>query len=344
MKKDNLYRLTGTHEQLFGFKDYKLQGGKATDLRVIEMYNSKGLSLDVIPDRGMDIANLKFMGVNLSFLSNTGLVSSKYFEEDKNRGFMRNFFAGFLTTCGLSYMGASSVDEGESLGLHGRISNTPAQEVSAKTVINEENGFVYVEGKVKESEVFSSHLLLKRKIKLDSYENILTITDTIENQGFEDVPLMLLYHMNIGYPFLDKETEILLKSKNVTPRDEISKSNLKKHLEVERPEDGRLEEVYFHEIENNNNWGKVKVINKNLGIELEIEYPIDKLPNFTQWKSMRSGEYVMGFEPGNCNVNGRKRAREEETLKYIKAREIKTIEIIVKINNLDVEGKLGGRK
>ncbi len=336
MKKDDLYRYTGTPEQLFGHKEYRLQGGKADDLRVIEIYNSKGLSLDVLPDRGMDIANLKFMGMNLSFLSNTGLVSSKYFEEDKNRGFMRNFYAGFLTTCGLSYMGASCEEDGYNLGLHGRISNTPAEEVSAQNVIKDDEGLIFLRGKVKESEVFGSHLVLEREIKLDAFKNVFTIKDTIENLGFESVPLMLLYHMNIGYPFLDEDIEIILDSKEVIARDEVSEKNLDKYLKAEKPEDGRIEEVFFHKINEIENLGRFKILNRKLGIVLSVTYPISKLPYFTQWKSMRSGEYVMGFEPGNCNVNGRKNAREENILEFLPARSKKTIEIVVEINKLNV--------
>ena len=34
-----------------------------------------------------------------------------------------------MTTCGLTYMGAPCTDAGDTLGLHGRISNTPACDV-----------------------------------------------------------------------------------------------------------------------------------------------------------------------------------------------------------------------
>lgn len=338
MKKDNLYRYTGTHEQLFGVKDYRLQGGKADNLRVLEIYNSQGLSLDVLPDRGMDIANLKFMGINISFLSNTGLVSSKYFEEKENIGFMRNFFAGFLTTCGLSYMGNHCNDNGKDLGLHGRISNTPANEVVAETIVEDNNKSIITRGKVKESEVFGSHILLERQIEVDAYENIIKIKDIVENQGFEEIPLMLLYHMNIGYPFLDENIEIKIPTKKVIARDEISKKNIDKYLIVEKPEDKREEEVFYHEIENNNETAKIEILNKKLNIKMQIEYPVKTLPYFTQWKSMRSGEYVMGFEPGNCNVNGRKRAREEGILEYLGPRQKKIIELKIKLENLNVKG------
>ena len=105
---------------------------------------------------------------------------------------------------------------------------------------------------------------------------------------------------------------------------------------AEKPEDGRIEEVFFHKINEIENLGRFKILNRKLGIVLSVTYPISKLPYFTQWKSMRSGEYVMGFEPGNCNVNGRKNAREENILEFLPARSKKTIEIVVEINKLNV--------
>jgi hypothetical protein len=77
----------------------------------------------------MDIAWAEFKGEPVSFISKTGVSTPAYFEEN-GFGFLRNFTYGLLTTCGLTYMGAPCVDEGTQLGLHGRISNIPADDVS----------------------------------------------------------------------------------------------------------------------------------------------------------------------------------------------------------------------
>lgn len=329
MLRDDIYRRVGTIEQLYGIKDYTLNSAKESGMRVIEVYNSKGLSFDILADRGMDIANLKYNGKNISFLSNTGLVSSKYFEEISSEGFMRNFYAGFLTTCGLSYMGEPCIDEGRELGLHGRISNTPSRITQIEVI--EDNNIILVKGIVKESEVFGPHLTIERTITLNIDSNKFLIKDKVKNHGFERVPLMILYHMNIGYPFLDENLIIGLDSYDVVPRDEVSKLDIEKYLQVEAPKDGISEKVYFHQIKPYKGTGRISLFNKLLKFGLEISYLVDNLPYFTQWKSMRSGEYVMGFEPGNCNVLGRSKAKEKEILEYIEARETKEYSISVEI-------------
>jgi hypothetical protein len=63
----------------------------------------------------------------------------------------------------------------------------------------------------------------------------------------------------------------------------------------------------------------VKLENEELGIGLYIEYDKENLPNLTQWKSMKSGDYALGIEPCNCFVKGRKEERENGTLKTIAA-------------------------
>ena len=64
----------------------------------------------------------------LGYISKIDIVSPAYYEQPEF-GFFRNFFAGLLTTCGLSYMGDPNIDNDEELGLHGRISNTDAEDV-----------------------------------------------------------------------------------------------------------------------------------------------------------------------------------------------------------------------
>ena len=49
-----------------------------------------------------------------------------------------------------------------------------------------------------------------------------------------------------------------------------------------------------------------------------------QLPILTHWKMMAEGEYVLGFEPGNCHVEGRLKEKEVfKTLQYLQSGEIK---------------------
>lgn len=69
----------------------------------------------------------QLQGHRALFYHPNGIVAPLF--ESQGNGFLRSFYAGLLTTCGLSYIGTPCEDEGETLGLHGRLAATPAEEV-----------------------------------------------------------------------------------------------------------------------------------------------------------------------------------------------------------------------
>ena len=67
-----------------------------------------------------------------------------------------------------------------------------------------------------------------------------------------------------------------------------------------------------------------------------ISYKKENLDSFSEWKMMGIRDYVLGLEPGTNYPDGRKYARENNTLKFIKPNETKIFEIKVEmIDNLD---------
>lgn len=330
-QKDILRRI-GQIEQLSGVKDYTFNEGKAKNVRALEMYTSEGLNMTVLPDRGMDIASLKYKGINISYLSKTGIVNPQFFVEDGSKGFFRNFYAGFLTTGGLSYMGASSHFKGRELGLHGMISNVPAYNVSYLNNIFEDIS-LEVKGKVKEAEFFGDYLVLTRSIQHNKKENTIYINDNIKNHNFEPSSFMILYHMNYGYPFLSPDLEIDIPTSKVVARDK--NSVIKNHESITEPVDDAIEEVFFHEvIPDEKGIVKIRLNNYKLGIGVEISYSYLELPYLTQWKSMKSGEYVLGIEPGNYNVKGKDHAQKNSALTYLNPLEEKKISLKIKLIDL----------
>jgi hypothetical protein len=52
---------------------------------------------------------------------------------------------------------------------------------------------------------------------------------------------------------------------------------------------------------------------------MKISWSGDTLPILSQWKSMASGDYVLGLEPTNCFIMGRHEERKNGTLPVLKA-------------------------
>jgi hypothetical protein len=70
-------------------------------------------------------------------------------------------------------------------------------------------------GKVYESQVFGVNICLTRVISMKLGENKIFINDTIENMGFEAQPFMVIYHMNFGFPLVDKDSKFYVTSKSI---------------------------------------------------------------------------------------------------------------------------------
>lgn len=330
-KKREILKYVGDTSQLFGVKDYILKGGKTDGTRAIDVKNSLGLEFTVLPDRGMDIAWTSYKGINLSYISKTGIVAPQYFNES-GIAFLRSFYAGMLTTCGFMNVGSPCEDTGEKLGLHGRISNTPAEEVYAGTQWVNDVPVIKVKGRVREARVFGENIVLDREISCNSPENKITIEDSVENYGFKKEPLMLLYHFNLGYPLLNENAYLLAPTQELKPRDSEAENEKNSHDLFQKPTQGYIEQVFYHNLKTNENGDTfAALINEEIGLGVVIRFNKKQLFNLTQWKQMGEGEYVLGIEPCNCYVGGRVDSKNQGVLEYLEPGEVRKFKLEMEI-------------
>ena len=329
--KRQLQKYVGSFSQIFGIKEYTLEGGKTKGIKAFDFRNGSGLEFTVLADRCLDISGLSFKGINCSYLSKTGIVAPEYYNEE-GIGFLRSFHAGFLTTCGLSNVGNPCKDNGEDFGLHGRISNTPSEEVCAYVDFEDNLPVLTITGKMREARLFGENLILQRKITCRYSENIIRIENTIENCGFRKEPLMLLFHFNLGYPLLDENALLFTQTKKLIPRDEVARKGIETYNQFQLPTPEYAEQVFYHNLHKDSDGNtSVALVNKKLELAVAIHFNQNQLSNFTQWKQMGEGEYVLGMEPANCYVGGRADARQNNTLEYLNPGEIKKFHLEIEI-------------
>lgn len=245
---------------------------------------------------------------------------------------MRNFYAGFLTTCGLMNVGSPCIDNGETHGLHGRISNTPAEEVYSGTEWIEGKPVLKVSGRMREARVFGENIILHREIICLGGDHKITIRDTLENNGFRKEPFMLLYHFNMGYPILDENSYLVVPILKVEPRDEEAQKELQSYHVFQKPTPDYLEQVFYHDLKTTKDGDTcAALINDELGLGVVIRFNKNQLFNLTEWKQLGEGEYVLGIEPGNCYVGGREDAKNKGVLEYLEPGEARRFELKVEI-------------
>lgn len=331
--KRQMLRYVGDYSQLFGIKEYTLSGGKSKGVKAFDVRNGSGLEFTVLADRCLDIAGLSFNGTNCNYTSKTGIVAPEYYD-DAGIGFLRSFFAGFLTTCGLRNVGNHCEENGESFSLHGRIANTPGEEICSTTEWVDNVPVLTISGKMRETRLFGENLILGRKITCKYGENKITIQNTVENMGFKKEALMLLFHFNMGYPLLDEDAILVTPTEKLTPRDQEAEKGKTTYGQSQKPTHDYPEQVFYHKLKGDQNGAtSVALINKKLELGVAIHFNKNQLFNFTQWKQMGEGEYVMGMEPCNCYVGGRADPRNERILEYLDPGEIRNFDLTIELLN-----------
>ena len=323
ISKADLRARIGNMSQACGIRLATMDDGAEEGVRVAEVRTGSGFNFTVGLSRGMDISTAEWCGRSLSWHSPTGVTHPAYFEPE-GLGWLRSFHGGLLTTCGLTYAGAPSEDEGESLGLHGRVSNLPARRVSVDERWEHDEYAMSMRGQIVETRVFGENVLLTRSITARLGEPRLWITDVVSNEGHERTPHMMLYHINGGYPVIDAGAQLVAPSVSVRPRDAEAEKEQERWAECSAPIVGFAERVYYHQMAADaEGMVTAALINRALGdgFGFYIRYRQAELPKFVQWKMMGAGAYVVGMEPSNCWVGGRAQERASRELQFLEPAE-----------------------
>ncbi|MCX7919949.1 MAG: aldose 1-epimerase family protein [bacterium] len=333
-----LIQYIGDISQLGGLKHYELASGVGKGVGAVDFNTGTGFEFTVLLDRGMDISEARYNGQSLCWRSSTGDVAPAFFDPN-GIGWLRSFFGGLVLTCGLDNVGPPCEDGQKQFGLHGRYTSIPASNIEIEQKWDCDEFVMSVEGQMRETSVFGMNLLLTREISAKLGESRLVIHDTIENQGYEKTPVMILYHCNFGFPLVDEHAELISPSIKVIPRDAAAEQGKDDYDKFQQPTQGYQEKVYFHQLQPDKaGYVKVALINKKRDLGVYLKYQKKQLPRFTQWKMLGQGIYVCGLEPGNCGVLGRAKEREAGTLEFLNPGEKKEIqlEIGVLTNQQDV--------
>ncbi len=315
--KHELLARVGDLSQVAGIRMMQLQDGLETAVRIADVRTGSGLRFQVSLDRGMDISLADYKGFPLAWRSAKGDVHPSYYDP-RGTGWGRSFPGGLMTGCGMSFVGAPCVDEGEELGLHGRLSNLPASGVQTETRWENDSCMMRVQGLVRESGLFKENLLLHRTIETRLGESLVTVSDHVRNEGHQLSPLMMLYHINAGWPLVDDGSRLLLNARSMKPRDPDAENGVNEATVFSSPVPGYREQVFFHDcLADADGFASALLMNGKKSIGLYVRFRQKELPRFIEWKMMGEGTYVVGMEPANCGVGGRAKERAAGTLQFL---------------------------
>lgn len=313
MNKKELMKKTGSLQQIAYIRPVEFLEGRSNGLRAFEVKN-EAMSYTVLADKCLDVGQFSYKGMNFNFLSKPGLQGRNHYDTNGEEA-LHSIMGGLFFTAGLENICAPYSSNGKDYPMHGRIRTTPAEHLCSDASWQGDDYVLTVSGEMREAELFGENMVLRRKIETKLGSKTIVLTDEIENESYRSEPLMLLYHINIGYPLLDEGTKLYIPTKKVTPRDDESAGHESEYDVMDAPKDNEPEYVFIHEaVANKDGNVVVGVVNEEQKIGLKLEFSQKYLPYFMEWKSTASGDYVIGLEPSNSSVYGRAYCEKNNTI------------------------------
>ncbi|MCA9090924.1 MAG: aldose 1-epimerase family protein [Planctomycetaceae bacterium] len=284
----------------------RLSEGVSAGVEVVQL-NNGSLTVSVLPTRGMGIWNALVGELPVGWTSPVRQPVHPSFVNLKSRNGL-GWLDGFnelVCRCGLAFNGPPGTDDGQSspiesdLTLHGRIANLPAHSVTVEA--DAANDVLKVRGVVDETTLFGPQLRMTSTVSTRLGTQQFTVTDTIENFGATSTEVQLLYHTNVGRPFLDAGARLMCPAGRVVPRDPRAAEDIATWDEYLGPTPGYAEQAYFFQLQGDAD-GNTLALLKNAAGERGfcVRFNTSQLPCFTQWKCTQpeAAGYVTGLEPG----------------------------------------------
>jgi hypothetical protein len=323
---DNM-RLVTPHD--WSIRKRTLRGGLRDGVDIIEIHNG-ALSYSVLPTRGMGLWRGEYHGKFLGWRAPVlGPVHPKFVHLDERAGL--GWLAGFdewLCRCGLASNGPPGEDVvtdktgrtvRSKLTLHGRIANSPAHYVAVRVNLDPPHELSVV-GQVEESALFFPHLCLTSSYTTVPGSNRLVIHDVVENRAAEPAEMQMLYHCNVGPPFLEAGSRIVAPIRELAPLTERAAQSMATFDTYPGPTPGFTEQVYCYDLVADTA-GKTLALLYNSAADhgLALRWNRSELPCFTVWRNSAALEdgYVTGLEPATNYPNFKSFERQHGRLRVL---------------------------
>jgi len=287
------FELSGSSLPLNGSKNWavrqrRLRGGLSDGVDVVEIDNG-ALTLDVLPTRGMGLWRGRFHGLPIGWDSPVKLpVHPAFVSLDERGGF--GWLSGFnelMCRCGLASLGPPGWDtayeenpiQGE-LTLHGKIANLPAHHV--EMMADSVTGRIAVTGVVDECSMFGPCLRLTSTIETGVGSNSCSIIAEVTNRSAKPAEFQLLYHTNLGPPFLDPGARFLAPARLMCPRDARAVLGVDTYDMYQAPDANYAEQAFYFRLAGNPRKQTLTILRNaasDLGLSLRLS--LDELPCFT---------------------------------------------------------------
>ncbi|WP_350350877.1 DUF4432 family protein [Microbacterium sp. A8/3-1] len=288
----DLRSLTASDSQLMSADVLVRADGTGSGERLLAVSPSGGIHARVLLDRGLDLGQAWFAGEALSWTSAAGPRRAGDVPSDDD-GWHRMWEGGLLTTCGLRHVGGAV----PGMPRHGRYSGNPAEQVSVDA--DPATGRIVVRGTIRENDGIGRLFVVHRTWTFHTDDGRIDLHDEIVNESAAPAAAPLLYHVNLGYPFLQPASELII--------DGESRGRMGEPQVVE-------DEVIAIDPESSDGTARAFITSPSRDRRFGVAWETKRLPRGFSWRRRTPGAYVQAIEPANWGIAGFDDARPQPTL------------------------------
>ncbi|RUM56423.1 MAG: DUF4432 domain-containing protein [Marinomonas sp.] len=303
-----------------------LFGGKQHGSRLI-LLTVGATTLRVIPTRGMGILDAIRGGVRFGWDSPVKeVVHPSFINQEASGGCgWLDGFNEMMVRCGYQWSGHPGEDRGEFLTLHGRIQNTPADEIVLE-VDQQPPYAVRLRGRVDEKRFKFTNFELQTTLTLTPSSPYIEVRDTLTNLSSYDNTCQAIYHNNFGEPILGQGARLHVTGKKVAPFNDYAATGLDSWAQIPAPTP-HFDEMVFNieSLADEQGMAYALLESPSQAEGIEVAYQVASLPVLTIWKNVDTEEqgYVVGIEPGTSYAYNRRHQWDLGLVPTIKAKESK---------------------
>jgi hypothetical protein len=285
-----------------------LVGGKQQGSRLLTVTVGDKV-MRVVPTRGMAILDVQRDQVRFGWDSPVQEVVHPSFINQESSGGL-GWLDGFnemLVRCGYQWAGHPGEDRGEFLTLHGRIQNTPADDVILEVDLAPPYQ-VRLRGRVDEKRFKFTNFALHTCLSAAPDSPYLEVEDTLTNLASYDNTYQAIYHNNFGSPILQQGARLHITGKQIAPFNEYAATGLDAWMTMPAPTQHFDEMVFNIEaLADQDGTAYALLENADQTQGIEVAYGVETLPVLTLWKNTDTLEqgYVVGIEPGTSYAYNR---------------------------------------
>jgi len=269
--------MVGDLRQLASVQRIALRDGPDAGQPLIAFSTGGGLTFDVKENASLDIRSLHYRGIPVGWRHPAG--------DQHNR---ERALTGFLVTCGLENVRAPR----DGMAQHGTLALSPVRLTGLGEDWDAAVPHLHVTGEITHPMPCGAVLRLRRRLSAPIGGASLTIEDEVTNVSALPAEMMILYHLNFGFPLAAPGCEVRLGADRLMGIDAAGDQPPPSTPDVPHCRETHGAAITLHR----------PPLGSWPGIGARLTTRGDTLPYIQTWRDARPARNILALEPVNCDL------------------------------------------